>query len=620
MQVTAQDQTQAVVEQGAEPGAVAISYEWIAYGLLFALGLWLRVAELDSVPLSADEATQALAAWRALNPALAGTTIVPESPLLFMLHGLSFSTLGASAFSARIFTALAGALLVILPLLFRDVLGRGRAFLFSFVLAFSPVLLIASRADSPAVWALLSAGLGLWALWRWWQHAATGSALLATACFAATVLLTDPAGYVLALVLAGAGALALAWQRVDEPDNDVVPGVMARLRGWPWPFSLLVGVLTVFVVATGFMLYLPGLSAVSELLGQGVAGIVTPQPGSPPLFGLLAALFYEPVLWVFAVVAVWLLARRGSLGLLDRFFASWMVLAGAALLVYRGAGPAHALWLIVPMVGLTTSVAVHVLAADDHPFLEVPWWGKWVTAMTLFAMLTIFTINLQAIARALLSVPGSNFVNAPVNPINVIWTSIWLLFIVVGYFLTSSLWGSTTSLKGGAIGLLTFALVTSVGSGWSAAVTNAGNPIEFWHVQPTGREALLLRDTLLELTRRESGGFPELPVFVLAEDDGVVAWLLRDFLNVTYITQPDEARTQEVVLLPLLAEPPELGGSYVGQDFILQRTWPMTSLEGLDFIPWWLQRRTRMPDLPAQTMVLWLRQDIYDGAPFDPAG
>ena len=616
MQAAMQNQMQ----QSATARGLSISYAWIAYGFLLALALWLRIAELDTIALSGDEARQALAAWRALYPALPGTPIVPESPLLFALHGVSFSILGASEFSTRIFTALAGALLVVMPVLFRDILGRARAFLFSLILAFSPVLLIASRVDAPAVWALLSATLGLWALWRWWRQATIGSALLATALFVSMVLLTDPAGLVLGLVLAGAAALALAWNRVDDPDHDPLPDIAARLRGWPWQSSLLVGLLTVFAISTGFMLYLPGLSAVSELLGVGVAGFVTPQPGAPPLFALLAALFYEPVLWLFAFVAVWLLARRGTLGLLDRFFASWLVLAGAASLIYQGTGPAHALWLIIPMTALTTAAVVDMLAADDHPFLDVPWWGRWVTALALCGLLMIFAINFQAIARAFLSVPGGGFIDAPLNPINMVWSVISLLFIIVGYFLTSSLWGATAALKGGGLGLLAFALVTSLGSGWAAAVNNAGNPIEFWHRQPTGRESFLLRDTLLELTRRESGGFPELPVFVQAEDDGVVAWLLRDFVNVAYVTQATEGRTQEVVLLPILAEPPDLGGSYVGQDFIIERLWQMQTLEGLDFIPWWLQRRTRMPDLPSRTMVLWLRQDIYDGAPFDPGG
>ncbi|MBZ0298155.1 MAG: hypothetical protein K8J31_00330, partial [Anaerolineae bacterium] len=86
------------------PGALALSYEWIAYGMLIALALALRIAELDSIPLTNREAAQALAAWRALHPALPGSVIVPESPLLFLLHGFGFSIFGGTEFAARLFT------------------------------------------------------------------------------------------------------------------------------------------------------------------------------------------------------------------------------------------------------------------------------------------------------------------------------------------------------------------------------------------------------------------------------------------------------------------------------------------------------------------------------------
>lgn len=619
MQAVTQESYQDTTEDGgqAQGQGLVISYEVIAYALLIALSLWLRVAELDTVPLSSREATQALAAWRAINPELPGAAIVPQSPLLFTLHGLSFSIFGASEFSVRILTALAGALLVVSPLLFREVLGQGRAFLFSLLLTFSPVLLVASRVDSPAVWSLACALLGLLALWRWWQRREAGYALLATGLFTALLLLTDPAGFVLGLILIGAAAVTLVLNRFDNPDDDPVPDLLLRLRGWPWGQALLVALVTVFALATAFMFHLPGLSAVSALLDAGITGIVTPQPGAPPFFALLTALVYEPVLWLLALLAVWLLIRRGSLTLLDRFLAVWVLLAGAASLIYQGTGPQHALWLILPMTGLVTALAVDLLEPDKHPFLEIPWWGKLVTALVMFALLTIFAISFQSLTRALLSVPGDAVVSAPFNRFSIIGVILVLSLMVVGYFFVSSLWGAAAPLKGGGLGLLAFALITSLGSGWAAAVTNVDNPIEFWQVEPVGREVFLLQESLQELARRESGGFPNLTVYVQADDSDVVAWVLRDFVNIQYIRQPTEGRTQEVVLLPILAEPPDLGGSYVGQDFIIKRIWRLETLQGLDFLPWWLQRRTRVPDLPLQSMVLWLRQDIYDGAPFE---
>jgi hypothetical protein len=151
-------------------------------------------------------------------------------------------------------------------------------------------------------------------------------------------------------------------------------------------------------------------------------------------------------------------------------------------------------------------------------------------------------------------------------------------------------------------------------------VPQAGNAAEFWYVHATAPDTALLRETLVTLARRESDGFPFLPVYVQASDSDVIGWLLRDFTEVSYIQHPSEARAQAIALLPASSEPPDLRGSYVGQDFVIKRIWRLESLRGLDFLSWWMQRRTRAPAVRAQTMVLWLRQDIYDGVEFDFAG
>lgn len=595
-----------------------VNMEFVVYALLFMLVLVLRIAELDTVPLSAGESRQALAAWRVLHPDAPGSPITPESPLLFLLHAAVFTTFGASEFTARVFTALAGTLLVLSPLLFRDLLGRARTFVFCLLLAFSPVLLISARFDSPATWAMLCAILALWALWRYWEKRQTAYMFAAAASFAGLVLLTDPAGFVLALVLIGAGFIALTWSRADDPDGELVNGFRDILTGLPWQGILGAAAFTIILVSTGFALYLPGLANVSELVLAGARGIVTPQPGAPLAYPFLTVLFYEPVLLVFGIASALLLLRRGA-NFPDRFFITWLIFAAFASLIYRGAGPDHALWLVVPLAGLVSSLMLNLLAEDKHPFFDVPWWTKPVVTLVMVALLAMFTINFQGVARNILAAQAGALDQVRVDPINAVCSTISILFIGLGFFLVSSLWGAAAALRGGGLGLLIFGMVTSLGSGWGAAVTRASSALELWHTEAVGREVFGLRDTLDELSRRETRGVPRIPLFILAADDGVIAWMVRDYTNARFITDPNEARAQEIVLLPMLAEPPALGGAYVGQDFIISRGWNLTTLYGLDVLAWWMQRRTRFPELPSQTMILWLRQDIYDGVPFNPA-
>jgi hypothetical protein len=193
-----------------------------------------------------------------------------------------------------------------------------------------------------------------------------------------------------------------------------------------------------------------------------------------------------------------------------------------------------------------------------------------------------------------------------------------LLFMVIGFFLASSVWGLGMTVQGAALGLLAFGLVTSLGSGWRAAVVTAESPIELWNRQPISDNVLLLRRILYEVADRQTNGFPKIPVAAFVPEDGVVAWMLRDFVNAHFITDVNDAKTQEIALLPEANEPPNLGGSYVGSKFNVSANWNPQNVAFTDWISWWLQRKTRVPAATSDTIILWLRQDVYNGVPYQP--
>jgi len=97
----------------------------------------------------------------------------------------------------------------------------------------------------------------------------------------------------------------------------------------------------------------------------------------------------------------------------------------------------------------------------------------------------------------------------------------------------------------------------------------------------------------------------------------VLAWLLRDFQNATYIHTVEEAYQQQIVLAPNYVEPPELGASYVGQVYTLNEIWQLHR-GGLDILPWWITRNVRVTPQPLDRIALWVRQDIFHSDPFLP--
>jgi hypothetical protein len=225
----------------------------------------------------------------------------------------------------------------------------------------------------------------------------------------------------------------------------------------------------------------------------------------------------------------------------------------------------------------------------------------------------MFAMHLQALGRSLINLPEGALQLGSLNSASVVLVIISVMSMVIAFFLASSLWGIETTVQGAALGLLAFGLVTSLSSGWRASVVKSEDAVEFWNREAISDDTALLRNTLTEVSRRESGGYPRIPIVALAPEDGVVAWLLRDYVNTHFITDVTDAQTQEIALLPLYNEPPDLGGNYVGQTFPISDTWSPATVQFSDLLSWWVARRTRIAGAASNTMVLWLRQDIYNG-------
>ena len=220
-----------------------------------------------------------------------------------------------------------------------------------------------------------------------------------------------------------------------------------------------------------------------------------------------------------------------------------------------------------------------------------------------------------------------------------------LVMTMIGYFLATTIWGTLVPLQGAIIGLFAFVWMASFGTAWGAGMFRADNPVEMFHYpQATSKQTMLLRETLEELAFRQSMGTFAIPIAVLAPSDGVLAWVLRDFYNTNYVESVQEAQTYEIVIIPQGGDSPQfapdLGGDYVGQWLTISTRWGGVSGTtsywqpfrynadilkhptrafvwemNLDLMAWWLLREVRTNPAPYESILLWVRQDIYDNVP-----
>ncbi len=615
--------------------ALTITAEGAAYTALAALVLLLHLLQLGMVPLTVDEIPRALAAWQAVQPNTE-ITVLADSALLQLAHMLSFTIFGSTEAAARAVTAVVGFLLVFSPLLFRDLLGNTRTLMLTLLLACSPITLAGSRLDSPVIWQALFGVLAVWAVYRYVVTERYGYSVLATVLFVTTALLTGTTGHVTLLILLAAFPLAqrLAYSPDDEMDDSEPLSVGVVARSWAWAPGLGISALVVAVVATGFMLYPAGFNALAQSVSNGLAGWFVSSEGAPFLFGLSSSLLYEGFLWLFALIGVYLLYNtQDHLSFVDAYFTAWLIVGTLITILYQGTTAAHALWLTLPLAGLASSTAHRALGSESG-FLwysegdgmssvfgvTIPNWARWLIAATATLLFSLIFMHIGWLGRTLLT---SNLSGQAIDMFNsiappVFFALVMVMLTIFSGFSFASLYGATETLRGGALGLLIVALFASLGSGWQVSVTRADDPRELWHTRAVGEEAFTLRETLLELSERETEGFPALEVTVVVDDvnirqNGIVAWTLRDFRNATYVSDFAQARSAAVVLAPPTAEPPQLGGNYVGQSLVVSRGWDVNTLSLQGTMAWWFQRSTRVPPQSAQEVVLWLRQDIYDG-------
>ncbi len=636
-----------------QSASFSLRAEWLAYAALVLLSLVIRLAALGSVPLNDYEAQQSLHAWHTVEDDAPGDFVNSHNPLTYSFQVLAFSTLGASALSARIAVALAGAALSLCPLLFRENLGATRVFIWSLLLSLLTTPVAAARVVDGTTFMMLFTVLAIWMIRRFWYSRELRHAMAAVAFVTLMLALSGPSGIPLFVMLLVAGWLAVwrtamsAPQRMDLPGDDILQLSLKRLQDFPYTRVAFVPLAIVFIVATMFMLNPAGLQTVAESINIALTGFSQARDEAGIGLGIIALLTYEPLLIIFALGGSWLIWKHGAVSYIDRFAAAWAVTAAAGLFLYPGARPVDAMWVVLPLsllasygiAQLMINRRMVVLWADqneDEPdtshelYTTRYWWVKWLISFGVLLLLLTASVQFLQVGRSLLDVPADTSLSQLLERLSVSsytrlaqGLGLFLMTIVVAlvlYFLMANTWGSGTCLQGIGIGCFWFMLLSGAGGAWQIAVADASNPAEFWHPSAISEDTRLLRKTLFDLAQRDSNGFPLLDVLVIEDPAGIVdsagllGWLLRDFPKARFTSLAATAAGEPIILMAQGEEAVvDLEENYVGQKFLLRSWAALTQLDPWQLPAWWSQRRMRRDSIASEeAVILWLRQDVYD--------
>lgn len=627
--------------QNEEASQLTISAELIAYIILIGLAITLRFAGLGDVPMTDIEAIQALPAYHAVDSNAPGISQEASSVIVFWLQRISFTFFGGTELAARLPGALGGLTLILMPLLLRSRLGREQTFLMSLILAFSPIAFTSARFSDPVIWTMIFAIGLLWAIWRYWDMPLQENALLIATFLGTMVLLSSSSGLLLLIVLFLAGFLTLVWtiytapDELDSPGDDVLNQVREMFSSLPFlPMLLMIAGLAI-IASTGFLMDSGGFNIIAESLRLTLEGFVrTSSSNAPNIFAIITLFTYEPILVVLAVVSAFMMLSSRSDTIIDRFVVSWTFMAFALLFIYRGTVPAQSLFIVLPMSYLTARLISQLLVNYMPAFLSINSytsndpndyiWIKWLVALVMFAGLVMMSLYLATLGRSILTYTGS-FGSTDQQSVLLYarfgWFFIMGILLIVMYFLFASMWGNRNVIQGYGLGTFAFMLLMGMGTGWNTSVVNIHNPAELWYTSGIAPDAVQLREAFFDISRRDTRGFPAINLVILRDEeagitgDGLIAWMARDFDNARFVDSIGEVRQEEIMLLPQSDEDPDLGGSYVGQSFVIREYWVQGQLTATDWISWYTHRKTHPIPLPQDATVLWLRIDVYDGIP-----
>jgi hypothetical protein len=277
--------------------------------LALASGL-LRLIVINRLPLNEAEAAYAFPAWQALLGRLDGSLVDSGAPLLSHTLVVLLGLFGASDVTARLLPALAGTALTLTPALLSVPLGARTTFWAGALIAVSPIALQASRVLDPATLAAALAMLVVCSAIRlatdrpWWSAW--------TLALGAGLSLAASGGAVLALLVAGLGALALFARPTPEAGwrgwlEASFAEQLGAARGFAGPAALFAG--AGLFTATGALTDLRGIGFMLGEVWQQAFGLLVPD--AFPTRSLGALLAYGAPLLILAAIG-YLLARRGA--------------------------------------------------------------------------------------------------------------------------------------------------------------------------------------------------------------------------------------------------------------------------------------------------------------------
>jgi len=553
-----------------------LTVEVALYGLLAVLALVVRVAELGRWPLLPEEVPTGLAAAQALR----FETIEARGymPLLFDTQLLLLSSHTSPA-TVRLFTALVGSLLVLLPYRERAWLGRQGALAVATVMAFSPMWVYAGRTADGAV---VSVGLGLLGLSLMRQIGPASRGWVAGAAGAALGLALAGGPQVLSLLIPALLAGLYRWWGAP---------ILERIAGtepWQRPAvrTLAISLLLAWLLAATTGLLIPGglgnaVDVLGSWFGTLFASSALPLYQTPLVFAV-----YEPLVLLLGLLGIYQGVRERRP--LETALAIWLLIAlvFATLLGHRDAR-----WMITVSVPLTLLAGRAVQMLSELRFYAQNRYDA-IALGAGFCMAGLCYVELAGYLQTL--------------DATYLWLALLSLGLVGGVLTAYGAWAGKLAAGRVAVSLiLAAALVFTIRGSVALAYDRARDPWEPLLYGPTSGALPQFESFLQHVSLTEAGDPRAMDIRYEQSLGPHMAWLLREYPNARATVRIGEQSGATVLIgEPRAREDAPLG--YAGQSFSLREWPPADARSSVEIIKWLLYRQPG-PEASPERFWVWVK-------------
>ena len=547
--------------------------------IIFVLALGFRFINLGGNALTDGEAEIAM---QALRLAEGTRTVVGSQLATLSLASISFFLFDSNNFLARFWPALFGALIVIIPFLFRERIGWLTALLSSLFLSISPEMVGLSRwiGSSMAAMVFLLLGLGF---------AYIKKPILFGFCLAMG-LMSGP-GFWVGLLIIGLSGLISSY--LFKFINIQEIHAQLKKRGF-WRSSGIAFGVTLLIVGTGFFRTPYSLSGIFSGFIEFIYGFKQSYSASRLLM-VLALFVYSSGALIFGI---W-----GSIrGLIIKdqaacFLLVWWFLGLLFIVLYPNSAPADIIWVTFPLWILAASVFLRAF--------HLPEGGKSAVIITAIIVIVLSAFMMLILRSILQYAPGQD---EQTSYLIALLGGVLLLIALI--LIVSFGWSENTAITGLLIGSLVVVWLSLIAVSVNSTGIRAERSQEHWFLDEKVYSTRWLEKSIEDVMDWNSRRDSAIDIVVSGFESPAMEWVMQSYENVQFVSFLSP-QSQPGILITPIDSIPEISNSYRGQDLVWSQIVNWESLTPYQYFNWMITREVPESN---QEIIFWVRTDLMPDA------